>query len=187
MPDSVLPIDRRPVIGVMGSSKDSWDHLSSDVGRAIAHHDYHLLTGAGGGVMTSVAKAFTEVEDRQGLSLGIVPVTDYTGGHLSRDEFPNPYIEIPILTPLRKKVQGDTNPYSRNYTNIMTSHALVFLPGEHGTHNEVSIAMMYRKPLVLFGPEEEFKTFPEDCIGIDDVNALVEFLGQVSAKFRLNG
>lgn len=177
-------IDKHPIIGVMGSHEKSWEDYATPLGKLIAEHDYHLLTGAGPGAMTAVAKAFCDVEDRLGMSIGIVPTTEYQGGFVNREEYPNPYIEIPIITPLDKKAQSATNPYSRNYVNVMTSHALVFLPGEYGTQNEASLALMFKKPSLFFGPEDAFSDFPEKRTHVDDIEGVREFLESTTAQFR---
>jgi uncharacterized protein (TIGR00725 family) len=177
-------IPRKPIIGVMGSHEEEWEELATPIGKLIAQHDYHLLTGAGAGVMTAVARAFMSVEDRQGISLGIVPTMDYTGQVVPSEEYPNPYNELPILTPLEKRVQGDANPYSRNFVNIMTSNALIILPGDHGTQMEVSLAMKYKKPMLLFGPEAAFAKFPEHATGTNDIDAVIHFLEKATAKIR---
>lgn len=177
-------MQRLPVIGVMGSHEKTWDRFAEPLGKLIAQHDYHLLTGAGAGVMSAVAKAFTEVDDRLGMSIGIVPTLNYTGNLLCHEEYPNPYIEVPILTPLDAKAQNDKTPYSRNYVNIMSSNALVVLPGEHGTRNEVSIALQYSKPMILFGPIDAFKQFPEHPARVDTVEEVQEFLAGGSINFR---
>lgn len=177
-------IDRKPIIGVMGSHEKDWEALSVPVGKMIADHDYHLLTGAGAGVMTSVAKAFTDVEERAGASIGVVPTVDYDGNFVPREEYPNPYIEIPILTPLDKRAKSAAMPYSRNFVNIMTSHAVVILPGEHGTRDEVSLAIQFKKPMVLFGPEEAFERFPEHPTHVESIDEVREFLEHATAKIR---
>lgn len=177
-------IDRKPIIGVMGSHEKEWEELAEPIGRLIADHDYRLLTGAGGGVMTSVARAFCKTEGRQGVSLGIVPTVDYDGSFVPREEYPNPYIELPIFVPLDKKAVSDSNPYSRNHVNIMTSNALVILPGDHGTRNEVALGIQYKKPMVLFGPEKEFESFPERPMRSEDLEEVREFLEQATAKIR---
>lgn len=179
-------IERKPIIGVMGSHERAWEELSEPVGRMIADHDYRLLTGAGGGVMTAVAKAFCEAPDRQGVSLGIIPTFEYEGGFVPREEYPNPYIEVPIFVPLDKKATGDKNPYSRNHVNVMTSNALVILPGDHGTRNEVSLALQYKKPMVLFGPEAAFEKFPQQPMRTEDINEVREFLEAATATFRID-
>ena len=179
-----MAVVRKPIIGVMGSSETPWEKYATPIGTLIADHDYRLLTGAGAGVMTAVAKAFCETPGRQGVSLGVVPTVDYEGGYVARDEYPNPYIELPIFVPLDKKAENDKNPYSRNHVNVMTSNALVILPGDHGTRNEVSIGIQYKKPMILFGPEAEFETFPEQPVRSEDIEEVREFLEQATAKIR---
>jgi predicted Rossmann-fold nucleotide-binding protein len=61
----------------------------------------------------------------------------------------------------------------------MTSKALIVLPGAHGTKNEVSLALMYDKPLVMFGPDEAFASFPEDPLRADDITHVEQFLNDV--------
>lgn len=177
-------IERLPIIGVMGSHDREWNEYAEPLGKMIADFGYHLLTGAGAGAMTAVAKAFTQVDPRAGMSLGVVPTVDYDGKFVSREQYPNPYIEIPILTPLDKKAVNDSTPYSRNYVNVMTSHALIILPGEHGTQNEVSLALQFNKPMILFGPEEAFSKFPDAPTRVQDVEEVKEFLEKISSKIR---
>lgn len=182
-----MTVVRKPIIGVMGSSTEPYEELATPLGRMIADHDYRLLTGAGAGVMTAVAKAFCETEGRQGVSLGIVPTMDYKGGYVPRDQYPNPYIELPIFVPLDKKAENDINPYSRNHVNVMTSNAMVILPGDHGTQNEVALGIKYNKPMILFGPEELFKAFPDQPIRSQDIEEVREFLEHATAKIRSDG
>ena len=177
-------IKKQPIIGVMGSHTKEWEEFSGPLGRLIAEYDYNLLTGAGAGAMTAVAKAFVDVEKREGKSIGVVPVVDYAGDRVMREEYPNPYIELPILTPLDTKAVKDVNPYSRNHVNIMTSNAIVVLPGDHGTRNEVSIALQYGKPMILLGPADAFEGFPEQRTRVSDIEAVREFLDTVQAQFR---
>lgn len=177
-------VERLPIIGVMGSHEKEWADLAEPIGRLIAEYDYHLLTGAGPGVMSTVAKAFTEVEERAGRSIGIVPTFEYDGSLVPREQYPNPYIEIPIITPLDKKTVKAANPYSRNYVNVMTSHGLIILPGEQGTRDEVSLGLKFNKPMILFGPDSAFKKFPEQPTRMDDISVVREFLEHVSSRFR---
>ena len=177
-------IDRHPIIGVMGSHEEEWRELSEPVGRMIAEHGYHLLTGAGAGVMTEVSRAFVDVKGREGVSIGIVPTVDYDGTFVPREEYPNPFIDVPIITPLDKKAESAVMPYSRNFVNVMTSHALVFLPGEQGTRDEYSLGLQFKKPMIMFGPEEACKKFPEQRTHTDNIDEVREFLETVTAKIR---
>lgn len=180
----MIKIERRPIIGVMGSHEDEWEEYSRPVGELIAKHDYHLLTGAGAGVMMATARAFCEQEDRLGLSIGIIPTMDYTQGLIASEEFPNPYIEIPVITQLDQKAQSDSMPYSRNNVNVMSSHVLIILPGDHGTRNEVALALRYKKPMVLFGPEKEFENFPEVPTRVDDIEQVRVFLEETMTQIE---
>lgn len=177
-------IFKHPIIGVMGSHIEEWTEYAAPLGKMIAEHDYHLLTGAGGGAMISVAKCFVEQSNREGVCLGVFPTLNYTGNYLSAEEYPNPYIEIPLIVPLDQRAQNDSTPYSRNLMNIMSSHAIVVLPGEHGTRNEVSFAIQYKKPMILFGPEAAFTKFPEHPTRVSDIDEVREFLEKATDKFR---
>ena len=174
-------IPKLPIIGVMGSHEEPWTEYSAALGKLIAQRGYHLLTGGGAGVMTAVAQEFVKVRGRKGHSLGICPIvpSTYRGLPLSDIEFPNPYIEIPLVVPLDSKAQNDAVPYSRNLMNVMTSHAIVILPGSHGTKNEVSLALMYNKPLVLFGPDSGFATFPQEPLRTEKIAHVEQFFDDV--------
>lgn len=172
-------LKKHPIVGVMGSHEKEWEEYAVPVGELLARRGFHLLTGAGGGVMTAVAKAFTSVDERKVVSIGIKPAVDYMGERLSEMEYPNPYIEVPMITPLSAKAQSDAMPFSRNLVNVMTSKALIVLPGSHGTRNEVSLALMYEKPLIMFGPDEAFENFPEDPLRADTINHVEQFLDDV--------
>ena len=172
---------KAPIIGVMGSHENPWEAYAKPVGELLAERGYNMLTGAGGGVMTSVAQAFSSVKKRKGLCLGICPIASsgYRGHPLSEDEFPNKYVDMQLIVPLDSRAEGDAVPYSRNLMNIMTSHAVIILPGEHGTKNEVSLALMYNKPLIMFGPDKAFTQFPEEPLRADHIKHVEQFLNDV--------
>jgi uncharacterized protein (TIGR00725 family) len=172
-------LHKRPIIGVMGSHQEDWEEYADPVGDLLARKGYHLLTGAGSGVMTVVARSFTHVDDRKGVTIGILPAVDYKGQNLDKEEYPNPYIEVPMITPLSAQAQRDAMPYSRNLTNVMTAHALIILPGSHGTKNEVSLGLIYNKPLILFGPEDAFAQFPEEPNRANKISQIDEFLTEL--------
>jgi len=172
-------INRRDIVGVMGSHEDAWSEYSQPVGELLARRGFNLLTGAGGGVMTAVAQAFTDVDHRKGVAIGVLPAVDYKGQKLDTEDYPNPYIEVPMITPLSAKAQSDAMPFSRNLVNVMTSKALIVLPGSHGTKNEVSLALMYNKPLIMFGPDDAFASFPEEPLRADGIQHVEQFLNDV--------
>lgn len=172
-------IERLPIVGVMGSHEHEHIDYADPVGDLIARRGFHLLTGAGSGVMTAVARSFSSVKDRAGICIGIRPAVDYKGEKLSEDVYPNEYIDIAMITPLSAKAQSDAMPFSRNLVNVMTSKALIILPGAHGTRNEVSLALQYNKPLILFGPENAFDNFPEEPLRGDKIEHVKQFLDDV--------
>ncbi len=180
-----MMIDRLPIISVVGSHDRSMEDYAVPLGKMIAEYDYHLLVGSGSGVMSSVSKGFTSVEERAGVCVGVFPVgADYDGSLLSHETYSNRYIEVPLLTPLDAKAERDINPFSRNQVNVMSANAIIALPGDHGTRNEVSLGLRYHKSILLFGPEAEFASFPEQITRVDDFDAVREFLDSVKLKIR---
>lgn len=142
----------RKVIGIMGSGSQFYPKLSIPLAQWIAKQQYHLLTGGGGGVMVSAAEAFCRVENRQGISIGILPteLTD-TNEYVPLNGYPNPWIELAIASPLSRFNPNDQNKLSRNYICVMSSDLIVALPGNIGTRNEIELALCFNKPIILFG------------------------------------
>lgn len=154
-------MSRLPIVGVMGSSEKDWDDYAVPLGRWLATQPVHLLTGGGNGVMTSVSRAFTAVSPRPGLSIGCLPTEQENGQFICRSNYPNPYVEIPIVTPLGiNGLAGQPeDAITRNHVNILTANIVIALPGSVGTKNEVELALQFKKPLVLFGPPDAFHDF----------------------------
>lgn len=144
-------LQRLPIVGVMGSGQDPWQSLTQPLGQWLAQQPVHLLTGGGQGVMTAVSQAFVETQPRQGLALGIIPMDQDGEGFLPVHGYPNPFIEVPIMTPL-PRLTTDPQALNRNMVNILTSQIVLACPGSAGTHQEVQLALTYRKPLALLGP-----------------------------------
>lgn len=166
---------RLPIVGVMGSGSVSHAEKASRLGRWLAGRGVHLLTGGGGGVMASVSQAFYEVPDRRGLVLGILRGSEDSA--LPTPGYPNPWVEIPILTHLPLSGIRGTEPLSRNHINILTSQVIVALPGSAGTASEASLAIRYERPIVAYIDS------PDDIPGLDprvpfegDFEAVCEFV-----------
>ena len=68
-----MAVTRLPVVGVLGSGSVAHQERARALGRWLAGEGVHLLTGGGGGVMSAVSQAFSEVSDRRGLVIGIIP------------------------------------------------------------------------------------------------------------------
>lgn len=137
-----------PVIGVMGSGKDPYNDKTLPLGQWIAISGYHLLTGGGGGVMTAVSKSFCETEKRAGFCIGIIPGEYKNNRYLALENYPNPWIEIPIYTHLPFSGSKGTSNLSRNHINILSADVIVALPGGPGTKSEIILALRYHKPLL---------------------------------------
>ncbi|HEX8436590.1 molybdenum cofactor carrier protein [Archangium sp.] len=167
---------RREVIGLLGSGTEEHRALVEPLARWLARQGFHLLTGAGGGVMRAAAEAFVAVEERAGLSLGIVPGTVGEEGWRPKPGYPNEAVEVPILTHLPLSGARGTEPMSRNHLNVLTARALVALPGGAGTVSEAVLALRYGKPLILFGPREAFHAFPAELERTEALERVCAFL-----------
>ena len=144
-----MSVQKRPIVGVMGSGAVAHEALSVPLGQWLAQAGMHLLTGGGGGVMAAVSKAFVAVKNRQGLSLGILPAASEIAKGTT-EIYPNPWIEIPVKTHLPLRGEAGKAMLSRNHINILTADVVVALPGGAGTQSEIELAMHYKKPLVVF-------------------------------------
>ena len=98
--------------------------------------------------MAAVSKSFYDMPNRQGLVIGILPCDGLL--EESRDGYPNPWVEIPVLTHLPLSGEHGTEPMSRNHINVLTSDVIVALPGDAGTLSEVRLAMRYGRPVIAF-------------------------------------
>ena len=143
-------VQRRKVIGVIGSGATRHEPLARPLGTWIAQQGFHLLTGGGGGVMAAVGEAFVAVPDRQGLAVGVLPAAP--DGPLSGAPpgYPNRWVEMAIRTHLPLSgIEGST-PMSRNHINVLSADMLVALPGGPGTASEIQLAARYGRPCVAF-------------------------------------
>ena len=134
----------------MGSGEEEHVQLATDLGRLLATLGVHLLTGGGRGVMTSVSRSFANTPNRLGAVIGILPCREADPLCHLKEGYPNPWIEIPILTHLPLSGPGGTDPMSRNHINILSSDVVIALPGGLGTASEVVLAKSYKKPVIVF-------------------------------------
>lgn len=132
----------------MGSGRHPWRKRAEPLGAWLARRGVHLLTGGGPGVMASVSRAFHRVEDRQGLVIGVLRAGDTPGS--VAPGYPNPWVELPIVTHLPLSGEQGREPGSRNHINVLTADVVVALPGGAGTASEISLARAYGRPLVVW-------------------------------------
>jgi uncharacterized protein (TIGR00725 family) len=176
-------------IGVMGSGKRPWSELSLPLGKWIAEAGHNLLTGGGQGVMSEVSRAFTSVEGRAGRSIGVVPTRqDSLAGFIPLEGYPNPYVEVTIVTPLPRREPGqDEGSINRNHVNVLSSDAIVALPGGPGTAQEIDIALRWNKPLILFGPLDMHAHGIEHAPLATTLAGVETFLLEALAQMGANG
>jgi uncharacterized protein (TIGR00725 family) len=145
-----MRIAKLPIVGVMGSGTDPHARLAQPLGRLLARLGVHLLTGGGQGVMATVSEAFATSPGRKGLVIGVVPCQNHDPLCQPKAGYPNPWVELPIRTHLPLSGLRGTNVGSRNHINILSSDAVVALPGSGGTSSEVQLAVRYRRPIIAF-------------------------------------
>jgi uncharacterized protein (TIGR00725 family) len=172
--EAAIPLLRKlPIVAVFGQGTPidpDRARLARAVGAMVARLGAHLLTGGGYGVMEAAAEGFVTVEDRAGWSIGIVPRgMDAPFDEPNRDpqgrRYPSSFVEIAIMTPLPPRERAWQNVPARNHINILTADAMIALPGNAGTRNELDMAAHYRgeeqrrpdeRRTVLVGPRAEF-------------------------------
>jgi len=173
MCQSTVMLRKLPIVAIFGHGSGvsaERGRLASAAGALVARLGAHLLTGAGYGVMAAAAEGFVAVTERQGLSIGIVPCQpDGPFDVANRDPdgraYPNPFIKITVMTPLPPRSEAWRTTPTRNHVNVLTANAILALPGNAGTRNELTMAAFYRgesarrpdeRHTVLLGPAEEF-------------------------------
>jgi uncharacterized protein (TIGR00725 family) len=146
---------RRRVVAVIGSGTMADHDACRQVGRLVAELDCDLLTGAGGGVMEEVSRAFAERRDElggAGIAIGIVPGSvDDEGRYTARSGYPNPWVELAVYTHLPRSGEEGVDMLSRNHINMLSADAVVALAGGPGTQSEIALALRYRIPLIAYG------------------------------------
>ncbi len=170
------PHPRLPIIGVMGSGSDDGQPLAGRLGRYLAHQPVHLLTGGGGGSMTSVSRAFYETTERRGMVIGILPSQSPAQPDRCKAGYPNPWVELPIRTHLPYSGEQGTDTLSRNHINILSADAVIALAGGPGTRAEIELARRYQRPIVALVTPEDRGYRDLDIPHIHEVEALAEHL-----------
>ncbi len=145
-------------VAVIGSGLDEHEDLARPVGELLASLGVNLLTGGGGGVMRSVSRAFTRAKRTCGISIGIIPCRSEAERAVPKEGYPNEFVELAIYTHLPYSGRRGEDDLSRNHINILTSWAVIVLPGSFGTESEIALARRYGKPLIVFSTIAEVET-----------------------------
>ena len=163
-------------VGVIGSGTDEHAELAEAVGTLLARLGVNLLTGAGGGVMRSVSRAYSRSPRDAGICIGIVPCAPGDPAR-PRHGYPNPFVELPIYTHLPESGAEGTADLSRNHVNVLSSFALVALPGGAGTASEIELAARYGKPIIVYAPDERLaRGLPTGARRVSTIREVEDFL-----------
>jgi uncharacterized protein (TIGR00725 family) len=171
------PTLAKTTIGVMGSGTNEYDDLACLVGETLADLGVNLLTGGGRGVMTSVSRAFTRHPNRRGICIGVIPCASDADRGSPKDGYPNQFVELAIYTHLPHGGAQGAHDLSRNHINVLSSAAIIALPGEEGTASEVALALRYGKPVIAFSPNPGLaERFPQQVRRVERIEAVRDFL-----------
>jgi uncharacterized protein (TIGR00725 family) len=105
--------------------------LAEAVGHALAAAGVVVVCGGLGGVMEAAARG---ARAAGGLTVGILPG--------SRHADANPYVDVVIASGFGE---------GRNVLVARSAHALIALPGAHGTLSEIALALKMGRPVVGLG------------------------------------
>jgi uncharacterized protein (TIGR00725 family) len=166
-------------IGVLGSGTDEHDGLARDVGILLAELSVNLLTGGGRGVMRAVSRAFTQAQRERGICIGIIPCLSERERARPKDGYPNEFVELAIYTHLPHSGTRGKDDLSRNHINVLSSAALVALPGGDGTASEVALAVEYQKPVIAYSWDAKLvEHFPMSVTRAARLDEVRDFLCQ---------
>jgi len=172
--------ERRMSIGVIGSGSQTFPDLCIPLGTWLAEKGFNLINGGGQGVMAEVAKAFTEVKNREGRVIGVIPslahcpTPDQRADYEAPPGYPNTFTDIVIRTHLPFIGPEGKETASRNHIIILSSDFIIALPGSDGTRTEIELAMEYSKPLILISPDAEWDEFALEAIVVNTLQAAVD-------------
>ena len=167
----------RPIVGVMGSGTLEHEASASPIGELIASLGANLLTGGGPGVMRSVSRAYTRYPGERGICIGIIPCASDADRRTPKAGYPNEFVELAIRTHLPRSGPQGTDDLSRNHINVLSSAAIVALPGEHGTISEIALAIRYGTPIVAYSIDPAaIARFPEGVPRVHDIRDVETFL-----------
>jgi len=164
---------------VMGSGSDEHLDLAEPIGALIAALGCNLLTGAGNGVMKAVSRAYARCRRARGVCIGIVPCADIDHRSSPAQGYPNEFVELPIFTHLPFSGKKGEHDLSRNHINILSSDAIVALPGGDGTASEVNLAVKYKAPIIAFGKNTAaLANFHRGVVRVHRIEDVESFLRQ---------
>ena len=145
---------REVQISIIGAGEATPDqrHIAYDLGVAIAHQRWVLITGGMGGVMEAAAKGAVEAG---GTTIGILPTYNKNDG--------NSHNTVSILSGMG---------HARNVLIAASGDVVIAVGGSYGTLSEMAIALKLGKPVASFD-------MPVDIDGVyqpENVNQAIGFI-----------
>ena len=129
--------------------------------------------------MSEVSQAFVDFAGRVGHVIGIVPTVSADPLRAPVPGYPNPWVEIPIYTHLGVGREAGDDPTSRNHINVLTSSAIILLPGGEGTASEARLALRYRTPVVAYlESRDEIPQLPDTVPVMHDFAKVAGFISE---------
>ena len=175
-------LPRLPVVGVMGSGREPHAQRARRVGEWIARAGFHLLTGGGQGVMAAVTEAFAGVSERRGLAIGILPAAANGAAGAAPPGYPNPWVELAVRTHLDQVGAQGAGAASRNHLNVLSSDAVIILPGSAGTASEARLAVHYGRPCIAWLASRADVPGLPDAVPVESQFAAVEAFVRVACR-----
>lgn len=176
--------EKLPMIAVIGSGTESHSELSFPLGKWLAENGFHIINGGGGGVMAETAHAFIQVANRKGKVIGIIPSKSSCDSEEERADYQNPhgypnsYTEIVLKTHLPDSGIHGKKVSSRNHIIVLSADMVIALPGSSGTRSEIELALEYKKRLILFSPNGEWKEFGQRAETVATMQDVIQKLNK---------
>jgi predicted Rossmann-fold nucleotide-binding protein len=134
--------------------------------------------------MSEVSRAFVDIDGRAGCVIGIVPTVSVDPLRPPVPGYPNPWVEIPIYTHLGVGSEAGDDPTSRNHINVLTSSAIILLPGGEGTASEARLTLRYRTPAVAYlESPAEIPSLPDKIPMMHDFAEIANFVTESVTRF----
>lgn len=149
-----------PCVTVFGSARFKEDHryyqLAREVGSALVHQGFTVMTGGGPGVMEAANRGAKEAD---GTSIGCNIILPF-------EQQPNPYLD---------QMLEFRYFFVRKLMLIKYSYAFVVLPGGVGTMDELFEALTLIQT-------KKIRDFPVVLMGVDYYAPMLEFMGKMVAE-----